>query len=387
MSAYRARFLRIVCKGAACAKISNIPDKKNIGERPMEFVSKSFLGNPLWSWLSAVIIFISAYVIVGILGRAILLRLIRHRKEQGRVTNELFEHMVKRTNLTLVFIISLFLASLTLDIPPSVSRFLEILAVIALVLQATLWGLAAIDYWVSQRVKASPGEEAVNATTMGAVSIIAKIALWSVAVLIILQNITQMDLNALLAALGIGGIAVALAVQNILSDLFSSISIAMDKPFILGDDIAVDNFRGTVEYIGLKSTRLRSVSGEQLVFSNSDLLSSRIHNFQRLQRRRVAINVNVAYQTPSEKLLSVPLILQECIETQDQVTFSQAYFKEFGSSALIFECAYFVETPDFIVHRDARQAINYEICQRFAKQGIELAYTGAAALAGSNPPL
>jgi small-conductance mechanosensitive channel len=175
-------------------------------------------------------------------------------------------------------------------------------------------------------------------------------------------------------------------VQNILSDLFSSISISLDKPFVLGDDIAVGDLRGTVEHIGLKSTRVRSVSGEQLIFSNSDLLSSRVQNFQRLQRRRVAFNVNVAYQTLSEKLASIPKILQECVETQEQVTFSQAYFKEFGASALVFECAYFVEVPDFQVHRDARHAINFEIHRRFAEQGIELAYIGMAPATGTNPP-
>jgi small-conductance mechanosensitive channel len=352
----------------------------------MEDLSQIFLGNSLESWLLALIIFVLAYVIIGILGRAILLRLIHTRRDRSLPATELLESLVKRTNLLFLFLLAVFLSSRLLVLPQSVSRFLEVLAVIAFVLQFVFWSLAAIDFWIRQRVKATPGQEAVNATTMGAVNLIAKIVLWSLAVLIILQNITQMDLNALIAALGVGGIAIALAVQNILSDLFSSISISMDKPFVLGDDIAVDDLRGTVESIGLKSTRVRSVSGEQLIFSNSDLLSSRLHNFQRLQRRRVAFNVNVSYQTPAEKLTSIPKILQECVETQAQITFSQVYFKEFGPTALVFECAYFVEVPDFQIHRDARHAINLEICQRFAEHGIELAYTGMPPTALSNPP-
>jgi small-conductance mechanosensitive channel len=352
----------------------------------MEYLSQIYFGNSLESWLSALIIFLLAYVVIGILGRALLLYLIHHNKDRSPTATELLESLVKRTNLIFLFLLALFLASRFLVLPPSVSRFLEVMAVIAFVLQFVFWALAALDFWVRQRVKAKPGEEAVNATTFGAISLLVKITLWSLAALIILQNITQMDLNALIAALGVGGIAVALAVQNILGDLFSSISISMDKPFILGDDIAVDDLRGTVEYIGLKSTRLRSVSGEQLIFSNSDLLSSRVHNFQRLQRRRVAFNVNISYLTPSEKLAKVPKILQECVETQAQVTFSQAYFKEFGPNALVFECAYFVEVPDFPVHRDSRHAINLEICRRFAEQGIELAYAGMPPPPAGNPP-
>ncbi len=352
----------------------------------MDDLQQIFLGNSIESWLSALIIFLLAYAVVGILGRAILLRLIHTRRDRSLPATELLESLVRRTNLIFLLLLALFLASRNLILPPSVSRFLEVMAVIAFVLQFVFWALAALDFWVRQRVKAKPGEEAVSATTMGAVSLLAKITLWSLAVLIILQNITQMDLNALIAALGVGGIAIALAVQNILSDLFSSISISMDKPFVLGDDIAVDDLRGTVENIGLKSTRVRSVSGEQLIFSNSDLLSSRLHNFQRLQRRRVAFNVNVSYQTPAEKLLSIPTILEECVKTQDEITFSQAYFKEFGTFALVFECAYFVEVPDFTVHRDARHAINLEICQRFAEHGIELAYAGMPPTPTSTPP-
>jgi small-conductance mechanosensitive channel len=346
----------------------------------MDFLSQTFLGNSLKSWLLALVIFILTYVVVGLLGRAISMRILRLGREKGLPAHALLEDLLKRTNMNFVFLLALYLASRMLVLPDLVSRILEVLAVIGLVLQIAFWGVATIDFWIRQRVKAEPGQEAVNATTMGAVSLIAKIALWSVAVLIILQNITGMDLNALIAALGLGGLAVALAVQNILGDLFSSVSIAMDKPFVIGDDIAVDNLRGTVEYIGLKSTRLRSTSGEQLVFSNSDLLRSRIHNYQRLERRQVVLPIKVSYQTPYEKLVAIPSILKEIIETQNQITFDQAYFKEFSALAIVFECVYFVEVPAAQVHLDARQAIHLEICRRFREQGIELAYTSHVSL-------
>ena len=346
----------------------------------MEFLSQTFLGNTLYSWLWALIIFVLTYVVVGLLGRAILKRFSRLGREKGIPANELFEDLSKRTKMSFVFLVALFLASRPLTLPSLVNDVLKVLAVIGLVLQIAFWCTAAIDFWIQQRVKAEPGQEAVNKTTMGAISLIIKIALWSIAVLIILQTATGMELTALLAALGIGGVAVALAVQNILGDLFSSVSISLDKPFVIGDDIQVGNLRGTVEYIGLKSTRLRSVTGEQLIFGNSDLLASPIRNFQRMERRQVIFSVMVDYQTPHEKLVSIPSTLQAIIEAQDQVTFSQAYFKEFGAFALVFECIYYVDVPDIQVHLDARQAINLEVYRRFAEQGIELADTNQASL-------
>jgi small-conductance mechanosensitive channel len=182
-----------------------------------------------------------------------------------------------------------------------------------------------------------------------------------------------MDANALLAALGIGGIAIALAVQTILGDLFASVSIALDKPFVIGDLITVDQMSGNVEYIGLKSTRLRSVTGEQLVFSNADLLSRAIRNFQRLERRRVIFIVGVDYNTPTEKLAALPATFQQVVEAQAMVTFERAHLKVFGSQALNFEIAYVLDSPDAKLYLDTQQAVNLAICQRLAEEGIQLA--------------
>ncbi len=177
-----------------------------------------------------------------------------------------------------------------------------------------------------------------------------------------------------MAGLGIGGIAVALAVQNILGDLFASLSIVLDKPFVIGDFIIVNEFLGTVEHIGLKTTRIRSLSGEQVIFSNADLLRSRIRNFKRMFERRVTFSIGVTYQTPSDKLERISALLKEIVVKQPKARFDRAHFKEFGDSALIYEVVYYVQNPDFNVYMDIQQAINIEIVRRFEEESIEFAY-------------
>ncbi|HPK54642.1 MAG TPA: mechanosensitive ion channel family protein, partial [Smithellaceae bacterium] len=191
--------------------------------------------------------------------------------------------------------------------------------------------------------------------------------------LLVLDNL-GVNITGLVAGLGIGGIAVALAVQNILGDLLASLSIVLDKPFVIGDSIVVDSFSGTVEHIGLKTTRIRSISGEQLVFSNNDLLKSRIQNYKRMQERRVVFGFGVTYQTPLEKLPLINRIIREIIAAQPNSRFERVHFKEYGDSALNYEVVYFVMTPEYGIFMDVQETINLEIFRRFQEEGIEFAY-------------
>jgi small-conductance mechanosensitive channel len=172
----------------------------------------------------------------------------------------------------------------------------------------------------------------------------------------------------------VGGIAVALAAQNILGDLFSSMSIVLDKPFVLGDFIIVGDLMGTVEKIGLKTTRIKSLSGEQLVFSNSDLLNSRIRNFKRMQERRAVFSIGVTYETPYEKLQTIPATIREVIESQELARFDRAHFASYGDFALVFEIVYYMKRPEYDLYMDTQQAINLELFRRFAESGIAFAY-------------
>jgi small-conductance mechanosensitive channel len=197
--------------------------------------------------------------------------------------------------------------------------------------------------------------------------------LWAVVALLALDNM-GFDITALVAGLGVAGIAVGLAVQNILGDLFASLSIVLDKPFVIGDFIVVDNLPGTVERIGIKTTRVRSLSGEQLVFSNADLLKSRIRNYRRMTERRVVFSVGVTYETGEEKLGTIPGILRGIVEAQGNVRFDRAHFQSFGDSALVFEVVYYILTPDYSRYMDIQQEINFAIHRRFTAEGISFAY-------------
>jgi small-conductance mechanosensitive channel len=218
-----------------------------------------------------------------------------------------------------------------------------------------------------------------------ALGLAARAALWTLMVLWALHN-AGVDITALVAGLGIGGVAVALALQNILTDVFSSVAILFDKPYQVGDFIAVGDSMGTVESIGIKTTRMRSQSGEQLVFANGELLKSRIRNFKRMHERRMAFNINLTYQTPPEKVASAASLLREIVETQQPIRFDRAHFKAFGTSALEFEVVYFVLSPDNNLAMDIQQRINLQILERFAAAGIEFAYpTQTLPLRGTQP--
>jgi small-conductance mechanosensitive channel len=203
---------------------------------------------------------------------------------------------------------------------------------------------------------------------------------WAVVGLLVLDNL-GVDVTALVTGLGIGGVAVALALQNVLSDLFASLSIVLDKPFVVGDFIVVGDSMGSVEHVGLKTTRLRSLSGEQLVVSNSDLLGSRIRNYQRMSERRAVFQLGVTYETPPDKLRAIPAILRAVIEAQSATRFDRSHFKSYGAFSLDFETVYYVLTPDYNRYMDIQEAINLELLRHFTAHGIEFAYPTSTVLA------
>lgn len=272
-----------------------------------------------------------------------------------------------------LLLIAVYIASLALDLPERARDATRTVAILALLLQAALWGsrlLAfSIEHYMSQRRESDPA----LATTVSAMSFVGNLVLWVVVLLLALDNM-GIDVTALIAGLGVGGIAVALAAQNILGDLFASLSIVLDKPFVLGDFIIVGEQMGTVEKVGLKTTRVRSLTGEQLVFANTDLLQSRIRNFKRMYERRVVFSVGVLYETGTEKLKAIPEIIQKIVESQDATRFDRSHFKEFGNFSLNFETVYYVLTPDYNVYMNVQQAINLELFEEFASREIEFAY-------------
>jgi len=280
--------------------------------------------------------------------------------------------MVRRTRWLLVLFPVLSLAAVSLDVP-RLREHLRTAAILAFLLQLALWALVAINFWLESHRKRRTESDAASITMIRAFGFMGKVVLWSVILLLALENL-GVDVTALIAGLGVGGVAVALALQNILGDLLASLSIVLDKPFVIGDQIQVDNFTGTVESIGIRSTHLRSVTGEQLVFSNGDLVKSRIRNHKRMGERRVSHTFDVVYQTPAEKVARIPEIVRRLVDTREQLRFDHAHLVGLGESGLRFEAVWFVLSPDNNLHLDLQQSVLLDLLRRFETEGIELAY-------------
>jgi small-conductance mechanosensitive channel len=243
-----------------------------------------------------------------------------------------------------------------------------------MLLQCGFWATRGLDFWLRHRfAQGDVNETGAREMTRSLLSFLARVVLWSLVALLILDNL-GLNVTALIASLGIGGIAVALAVQNILGDLFASLSIAIDKPFVIGDFIIVDDLMGTVEHVGLKTSRIRSLGGEQIVFSNNDLLKSRIRNYKRMQERRVVFAIGVTYDTEETELRMIPGMIRLAIEAQTTARFDRAHFKGFGAFSLDFEAVYYVREPDYNVYMDAQQAINLQLVREFAAHNIGFAF-------------
>lgn len=204
---------------------------------------------------------------------------------------------------------------------------------------------------------------------LGGLMLVINIFIWVIGIVFLLDNMGK-DVTTIIAGLGIGGIAIALAAQNILGDLFNYFVIYFDRPFEIGDFIVVDDKMGTVEYLGIKTTRIRSLSGEQIIIGNSNLTGSRIHNFKRMASRRIVFTINIDYRTPLEKLKTIPVLLRSIVEQQKQIRFDRAHFAAYGDWALKFEVVYFVLDPDFNKYMDIQQAINLQIREEFEKNEI-----------------
>jgi small-conductance mechanosensitive channel len=324
-------------------------------------------------FLAAVVVALAVWLTLALakrFGGRLFARLAR--RTAGR-WDDLLADAVQATSLILLVPVALYAGFSTLDAPARLERFIELSAILALLAQAALWANRLIAQWMEQKVKASRERAPEGVTALSLLGFAARVALWSLVLLVALDQL-DFDITALVAGLGVGGVAVALATQHILGDLFASLSIVLDKPFAVGDFIVVDDLRGEVERVGIKTTRVRSLDGELLVFSNSDLLKSRIRNFRQMRERRVLFTLGVTYQTPVEKLKVVPQWLRDAVKAQPSARFDRAHFKEYGDSALVFEVVYYVLDRDYNLYMDVQQAINLAIFERFAREGVELAY-------------
>ena len=334
-------------------------------------LTDTFYGNEVRSWLIALAVAAGVLMALWLVEQVFVVRMQRIAKKTETMIDDIVIGSLRKTKLLFLLVVAVFAGSLSLDLEPDVRSILWSGLMIAAFIQVGVWVSTGLQIWLEHYRKIE--EDGANRTTMNALSFVGRLILWVVVFLLVIDNL-GVDVTALVAGMGIGGIAIALAVQNILGDLFASLSIVLDKPFVNGDFIAVGDMAGSVEHVGIKTTRIRSISGEQLVFSNSDLLQSRVRNFGRMEQRRVVFSLGVTYQTPAEKLERIPSLIRAAIETQESVRFDRSHFASYGDSALNFETVYYVESSDYTQHMDILQAVNLRIYRAFEDEGIEFAY-------------
>jgi len=343
-------------------------------EEYADFLKSEFYGNTVWEWAAALGLTVAVFAALKIM-QAVGLEQIKKLAAKARLSRaNLLLDTLKKTKFLVLLFISLFVGSLGLTLPENTQALIRSVAITALLLQTGFWAASLLNGWLNHYRTTKMAKDPAAVTSMAAVGFIAQVGIWAAILLLILDNL-GVDVTALVAGLGIGGIAVALAVQNILSDLFASLTIVLDKPFVVGDFLILGpDHLGSVENIGLKTTRLRSLSGEQIIMSNSDLLSSRVRNYGRMFERRVPVIIGVTYQTPREKLVKIPEIIRAAIEGQEKTRFDRAHFMRFGDFSLDFEYVYYVKGANYNEYMDVNQAINLYIHEAFEKEGIEFAY-------------
>jgi len=352
--------------------------------QPANILEWRFYHNPIEAWLGAGI----AFVVIGatlFIARTILARrLAKVAARTATTADDAIVDLLRRTRYFFILTAAVAGATLFLDLPERALSIGRLLGTISLILQIAIWGNGLITFWFRNYAERKAESDISSRTTIAAFSFVARTILWIMLSLVALNRLGY-DVTALITGLGVGGIAIALAVQNVLGDLFAALAIVLDKPFLVGDAISVDTTSGTVEHVGLKTTRVRSVNGEQVIFSNADLLKSRIRNFKRMHERRVLFTIGVSYETPPDIVAKIPAMIREAVEAQQQVRFDRSHFVSYGESALNFETAYFVLTADYLVYANINQAVNLAILRRFAAEKIEFAYPTRTILMKGEP--
>ena len=340
----------------------------------MGFLNYVIFENSIRNWLISLGILVGVFLILALIKWIINNRLLNRVKKSETEIDNFIIPVLNQTRWFSFLALGLYLGIQVLSLPAEVRQWVVLGNQVILTLQLGFWGTGLISYYVNRsvanKVKEDHGEDA---TTLDALGLMGKILLWVILSLVILDNL-NIEISSLVASLGIGGIAVALALQNILGDLFASLSITLDKPFVIGDFIEVDDFAGDVVDIGLKSTRIRSLSGEELIFSNTDLLNSRIRNYKRLEKRRISFSIGVTYGTSAENLKKIPEMIEEIISSLENIQFERAHFKSMGDYSLDFAIVFHVLDPAYNSYLEAQQIINLELYQCFEQEGIEFAY-------------
>lgn len=338
-----------------------------------DFIQSALFENDFGQYGRALFNFVALVTVMALAKRLIISHLARLAKKTASDFDDFLVSLLAQIGLPVFITTSLYFVTQSLDLDKQVHLLIHHALVIVVTVRIVLILQTILRYSISKTYnRARPSDPSAETVIKNLVNI-GRWALWALGSVFILDNL-GVDISTLVAGLGIGGVAVALAAQAVLGDLFSALSIFIDKPFEVGDFIIVEDMMGTVEYVGMKTTRIRSLSGEQLILANSDLTKSRIKNYKRMQTRRVVLKIGVIYQTSLEQVRKIPEIIKKIIQETKGVTFDRSHFESFGDFSLNFETVYFVASSDYNVYMDKQQQINTAIKQRFEEEKIEFAY-------------
>ena len=337
-----------------------------------EILEVTFLQNSVLDYLIFLLTILVGILIVRIIKALILRRLKAWAEKTATTIDDFLIRIFEKTLLPLVYFGVLYLATRSLTLNPTLTKIIDVLGVILLTIFGIRFVVSIIKYSLETYWLKKEKDEAKQRSVKGILKVI-KVIIWGIGITFLLDNL-GFKISTVIAGLGIGGIAVALAAQAILGDLFSYMSILFDRPFEIGDFIIVGDYLGTIEHIGIKTTRVRSLSGEQLVFSNADLTNSRLRNYKRMGKRRVLFKLGITYQTSLQQLKEIPEVIKNIIENIDDTVFDRAHFSSYGDFSLDFETVYYVMNRDYNKYMNIQQEINFAINEEFEKRRIEFAY-------------
>ena len=337
-----------------------------------DFWQQIYFGNSMKNWAIAISIIVIGFIFLRIIKNGILGKLKKWTSRTEITFDDFLISTVEHSGFPLLYILVVYAAVNWLNMPAGLHQKLVVAIWIVVMFFVLKIITSGVKYFIFTALEKNGDSETRKKQAAGLI-VILNVTIWIVGFIFLLDNLGY-NIGTLIAGLGIGGIAIALAAQTILGDLFSYFVIFFDKPFEIGDFIGVDDKAGSVEYIGIKTTRIRTPAGEQLICSNKDLTDSRVHNYGRMQKRRVVFKIGVTYQTSAEKLKKIDSMVKDVIDMQEEVQFDRSHFVSFGDSSLNFEIVYYILTPDYTVFMNKQQEVLFGIFEAFEKEKIEFAY-------------
>ncbi|MFH1533394.1 MAG: mechanosensitive ion channel family protein [Nitrospirota bacterium] len=342
-------------------------------ERFEKLLMYELWGNTVYDYGFALIVFVGLFIIFKLFKIIVVGRIGKLAKKTKNSFDDELIKAIEAISPLFYFVVALYFPLRMIVMNPTAEKVITGVFLVVVVYQVVKTLQTLIEYALMRFASKRDGKGVQAETTFVGIKLIVRIVLWIVAILLILSNL-GVNITSLIASLGIGGLAIAFAVQNVLSDLFSSFSIYFDKPFVVGDTIMIGTQTGKVKYIGLKTTRVITLEGDELVVSNSELTSSQVRNFGKMKNRRVKTNIGVEYGTSLVKLKKINEIVKKIVDKVEATEFDRCHFKDFGDSSLNFEIIYSVMSGDMNEYMDRQQEINFTMAEAFEKEGIVMAF-------------